>query len=76
MGVLDRYGEPLEVEEEHTCVNGWADEDNARPCRICRPWHFGCAICGASVSACHKLAGRCCPSCPHTPPAPRKRHPA
>jgi len=55
--------------EEHVCVNGWADEENARPCRVCRPWHYACPTCGVSASQCHKLTtGRCCPSCVHATP--------
>lgn len=53
--------------EEHVCANGWEDEDNARPCRVCRPWHYACTTCGASVSHCHKLTGRCWPLLPAHP---------
>lgn len=72
MGQLDRFADVAEGDEgqpsEHSCANGWEDEENARPCRVCRPWHFACTTCGAGVSACHRLTGRCCPACPHTPP--------
>jgi hypothetical protein len=56
--------------EDHTCEDGWTDKDAARPCRICRPWHFACTTCGVSVRACHdRRTGKCCPRCPHTPPS-------
>lgn len=58
---------------EHECNNGWADQDATRPCRVCRPWHFACTVCGATVTACYRAGGRCCPSCPHTPPRLGKR---
>lgn len=58
---------------DHSCTDGWTDVDEARPCRICRPWHYACTTCGLTVRACHKLTGKCCPSCPHTPPTTRKK---
>lgn len=67
MGRLDRYGEPqaddVDQDKEHACSRGWIDEDNARPCRICRPWHFACRACGTSSR----------PACPHTPPSRKGR---
>ena len=60
--------------ESHECANGWTNADDARPCRICRPWHYACSACGMSVSACHSKAdGKCCQSCPHTPPRPERK---
>lgn len=55
---------------EHACDNGWVDSnaDHPKPCRTCKPWLYACTACGATVTACHKRQGKCCPSCPHTPP--------
>lgn len=58
---------------EHECDNGWADQEAARPCPTCRPWHYSCTTCGATVRSCANTVGKCCPSCPHTPPALKRR---
>lgn len=56
----DRYGEPLDVEDDdqpvaHRCDAGWLsnpDDDVARPCLTCRPH-----LAGRSTALQRQLAG-------------------
>lgn len=79
----DRYGEPVQppppatVEHDDRCVNGWlARGDNPIPCPDCKPWLVACSTCGKSRTLCEferSSQGRCCPDCPHIPPATKTR---
>lgn len=83
---LDRFGEPADQQAplpapEHNpaCVNGWLpadDEGHPKPCIVCRPWLAACPTCGKAQARCEferSMVGRCCPSCPHTPPVTKTR---
>lgn len=76
--LVDEQAETVAVDHDPRCVNGWlGDGDSPLPCPTCKPWLAACSTCGTSRKRCEfdraKLRGRCCPSCPHTPPVSTHR---